>query len=286
MYRFLCHLLLFLSVVIGILYVLINMAIITRPQYCSNPEATTFIMGNSRIKNGIDDTSLPGCWSMGSDAADFNLLYDRLRLLHAYNPQLNRVILSTDSRGLYNYRQSHYYYFYPYLWDFLTSEDWFFLLRYDRDALLYMFDWKKVLFPIFAIWRGDNLRNTMLGGFSPVSENRLTESLAKEQFDRLVLDEKTPFCPLQVRYLDKIYEYCQLNDIELTFLNMPSYPTEHVKLINRNTQHQLQERYPDIRLLNYELITLPDTCYYDIYHLNYEGAVRFTEIIKADIIDK
>lgn len=283
MRRFVCRILFFLLLLLLLLVIVRGAVIHSRPKDCFNPSISTIVLGNSRIKNGIDDSLLPTCWAMGFDAANFNLLYYRLKMLHVYNPQLRKVVLGADRAGLYSYSASNYYYFNPYLWDYLSLDDWFFLLRYDREALLYMFDWKKVLYPLFSTFHGDDTRTVMLGGFDPNYDYRLYESLALEPFDDLIVDDNTPIHSLQVYYLDKIYDYCKANGITLEFLNMPSYPTEKVIQINRRTRNLLRERYPDVPFHDYELTVLPDSCYFDIYHLNYDGALVFSALIRSDL---
>lgn len=283
MRRFVIHLLLFLLLFFSSLGAICFFVIQSRSRICHNDSIDTIVLGNSRIKNGIIDTNLPGCMSMGSDAADFNLLYFRLKLFHAFNPQLKRVILGTDFGNLYTYRRKLMYLINPYIWDILTFEDWLFLTRNDRNALYYMFDWKHVLYPIASLLRGRDFRIAMIGGFQPVFGCKLQESLEQELFVDTIVSDQTTIHPLQSPYLDRIYDYCHEHHLDLFFLNMPSYPTENVIQVNKLTNNILSTRYPDVPLLDYELMTFPDSCYYDVFHLNNDGAEQFTAFFKSEL---
>ena len=259
----------------------------TRPQLCQHSDATILVMGNSRIQYGFDDHQVPYTWNVGLNADNYNIIYWKLKTLHQYNPQIKKVLIEVDNATLFGYFHGVEYKLHPYYWDVMNTEDWLDLIIEDRTILLYPFDWMKILFPLKSLISPIAFQDLGIGSYTCLQRDKLQEDLDIENQTRKKRKEsisnKSLVDDFQLKYLNKIVEYCHSHNICVEFINMPSYPIESIKHSNLRLSKFVKRTFPNIPFHNYELMELPDSCYGDISHLNYRGANTIAPILKKDI---
>ena len=257
----------------------------TRAQLCYNPKAKILVMGNSRIQYGFDDSKIDDTWNVGLNADNYNIIYWKLKTLHRYNPQIQKVVLEVDNALLFNYFKGVEYKLHPYYWDTMDFNDWISLVANDRTILMYPFDWMKILFPIKSVYQSVSFQELGIGGYTILDRDKLQDAIQEEKNKKH--EQKIPHInminDLQLNYLNKIIAYCQSHNIRVEFINMPSYPTKKVKHDNIKLHEHITKFYPSIPFHDYELLILPDSCYGDISHINYKGANALSQFLKKDI---
>lgn len=275
--------LVFTSLIILLMAIMWKAVTWTRAQLCYNPNATILVMGNSRIQYGFDDSKIGGTWNVGLNADNYNIIYWKLKMLHRYNPQIQKVVLEVDNALLFNYFKGVEYKLHPYYWDMMDLRDWKNLVVNDRTILMYPFDWMKILFPARSIYHSISFQELGIGSYTVLNRDKLQEAIQKEENKNTIEKSSHIVNELQLNYLNKIIAYCQSNNISIEFINMPSYPTKEVIHDNKKLHQYITEHYPSIPFHDYELLALPDSCYGDISHINYKGANALSEILIRDI---
>ena len=275
--RFTLILLLFLLIVLLLVMGLWTVVTATRGEVCHNSNARVLVMGNSRIQYGFDDSKMSGMWNVGLNADNYNIIYWKLKMLHQCNPQIQKVLLEVDDVLLHSYFKGVEYKLHPYYWDQMDAGDWLRLIENDRTILMYPLDWVKTLYPVKSLWAPVSFKELGIGGYSRLQRDKLQESIQNEGKASVGGDGsgRPQKDQLQQYYLQRIIDYCRDNNVELEFINMPSYPTETVKQNNSELHQYVSQTYPDIPFHDFELLELPDSCYGDISHLNYRGAAVF-----------
>ena len=260
----------------------------TRPSLCANEKAEILVMGNSRIQFGFDDRQMGKVWNVGLNADNYNVVFWKLKMLRKYNPQVKKLILGVDCSIIFEYFSGVEYKLHPYYWDVMNLQDWISLMKYDRTILMYPFDWMKILYPIKSIYSIVSFSDLGIGSYTDLYRHKLEEALEEER----KANEKNSYAKrkpmvnaLQIEYLNQIIDYCKLNNIAVEFINMPSYPTERTKFNNKILNLYVRNAFPDILFHDYELLELPDSCYGDISHINFQGAKFLSDKFQKDLLE-
>lgn len=282
--RFLLRVLAFMAVLALLVFCVWKAVTWTRDDLCRHPEATTLVLGNSRVQYGFDDSLMPGTWNSAVNADNYNVIYWRLKMLHQRNPQLQRVMVICDQTQVYNYFKNIPDKVHPYYWDVMSFEDWWGLVTHDSGILLNPLHFLKILYPLKSLVSPISYQDLGIGGYTRLERDKLSEDKA---LNETVTPRNAAFQihAYNVSYLHKIYDYCQKHQLELIFFNMPSYPTQAVIEGNKYLHQFVEKNYPDVPFLDYELMQMPDSCYGDAAHLNYRGAKIISEKIAEDLGD-
>lgn len=279
--RFLLLVLIFLTTLVLLIFCAWKVVTWTRDDLCHRPEATTLVLGNSRVQYGFDDSLIPGTWNSAVNADNYNIIYWRLKMLHQRNPQLKRVMVICDQTQVYNYFKGVPDKMHPYYWDVLTLEDWWGLITHDSGILLNPLHYLKTIMPLKSLVSPVHYQELGLGGYSMLERDKLREDLlTRDKSQQLSLPQVHSY---NVSYLQKIVSYCKSHGLQLILFNMPSYPTRAIVEGNRCLHHFVEENYPDVPFYDYELLQLPDSCYGDVSHLNYRGAEVVSKRIAEDV---
>ncbi len=271
----------FIIAVLGLVTALWIFVIWKRANVCYNEKATTLVLGSSRIQYSFDDSIVPNSWNVGLNADNYNIMLLKLKLLHHYNPQIKNLVLLCDQDLIYHYFSGVEYKLHPYYWDFMTFDDFLFILKNDKILLYTPLQWLKILYPIKSFFGDIKFNELGIGGYTKLERNKLKEDLAREEHNANNSERRTPNIN-QILYLNKIIDYCNNNQIEITFINSPSYPTKNIIEGNKALKEFINTTYSNIKFIDYELINFPDSCYGDIGHLNYHGATIFSKKFAID----
>ena len=123
----------------------------------------------------------------------------------------------------------------------------------------------------------------LIGGFENSDECHLAE--ARDQFlseSRDRIDIK--YSEMQTRFVLKIYEFCQARGIYLILLNTPTHSVLHESrnLFKTQFSNFSFEKMQKALVVDHSNFNIPDSCYYDLEHLNYSGAKLYTTFLKEN----
>ncbi|MBN2663206.1 MAG: hypothetical protein JXR68_06115 [Bacteroidales bacterium] len=115
-----------------------------------------------------------------------------------------------------------------------------------------------------------NVEDINIGGFKYSTRNKI-----KEAKEKIITDTIKDMSVIQQIYLDKIKDYCFINNIKLYFVVTPLH--ECYKKISETTFDSLMKtKYSDIEILDYSAFFNNDSVFSDLEHLNYKGAKILT----------
>lgn len=281
--KFLLRILAFIAILILFVYCLWRIVTWTRDDLCRNEQATTLVLGNSRVQYGFDDSIIPGTWNSAVNADNYNVIFWRLKMLHKRNPQLKRIMVICDQTQVYNYFKGIPDKIHPYYWDVMTLEDWWRLITHDSGILLNPLHYLKIIMPLKSLLIPISYQDLGIGGYTRLERDKLSEDLERNNNNTLLAPPHHN--EYNISYLEKIVSYCSANKLQLILFNMPSYPTKSVIEGNTYLHNFIIEHYPNIPFMDYELTELADSCYGDISHLNYKGAKIISHKIAEDLSD-
>jgi hypothetical protein len=118
-----------------------------------------------------------------------------------------------------------------------------------------------------------------LGGYKPLNENRLATAI--KNINEQIPDMSEGRSKYQMKYLRKIYEYCERQDIQVILLNTPVYPLleeiqEPMKTAYCNfAENELSKAL----LINHSNYPLPDEAFRDLGHLHSKGAIMYSNYL-------
>lgn len=286
MRKFILNCLLFLiacaALCMGMLYIT-NLA---RPKLYNMNEAHAVILGNSHPCLAINDSLLPGIRNFARTGETADLLFPKLKLLHRYNPGLDTVYVCFDNALCY-VRMHNYHLMRPEFYSEYSADDYLHIATMTtRDQFIvhftHPFDQNKLLVNAEAIcadsW--DVRQSDNIGGFMAVRRDKLAEAIKRNQKKK---PRKEYMDWLSKYFMDRTYHYCKANGLTLIFLVTP----QHTLAPNR--EHYLRmaaKYYPDVPMLNFMDVVLPDSCYGDLDHLNYRGAAVFSLYLRDSIFSR
>lgn len=273
-----------LYVAFACLFIIIvwSIVVFNRPLLCKT-DANVLFLGNSRIQYGIDDSLIPNSLNAGLNADNYVFSYLKLKLLKKYNPQIDTLFLGVDEASVFHYFQVSGDKFHPFFWDVLTIDDWSFFLKNDRAIFQSPLEWLKILYPLKSYIKSISFQQLGIGGFSELHRDKLQVDIEKHKDVEEAYSPEERINLFQDLYLKKIVSFCRQENIQLFFLNMPSFQ------IGDKDSGDLRNyvlSFKGIPYYDFETVQLPDSCYGDIAHLNYKGAKVFTKMFYNTILLK
>lgn len=284
--KFLIHCLIF-TVVMAAGLVLLNTAFNTlRPRMFDMQEAHIALLGNSHVETSVNDSILTGSRNFARSAELAEFMYAKLKLLHKYNSQLDTVYVCFDE--MIPFYKSYVDDIYsPSYYDMLTVSDWINIFRlggfeYGSTHFARPFAITKMYDYMFATRATEfNLRKTdNIGGYMYLRRDKLQENIRRVKKS----GQQPSTQPVSMYFLDRMAEYCRENDIQLIFICPPQHPSRGDNQQIYRSLHM--SRYSDIPLVDCIDVTLPDSCYGDISHLNHRGARLFSRFLEDSVIHR
>lgn len=279
MNKFLYKTLLAFCVALVLIFTIQLILINTRSRLLSLPrDITTIYIGNSTVECAVNDNLLPGSFNFARSAEPMNYLYAKLKLMHELNPMIDTVRISFDDIILFktdlNYPTRPSLYFL----DQFELSDWyanFSKNTFEKNAngLTHLYDINLIKPMIASYYSNSDRRQLDLGGYNRIKRDKLDFDIARQQDSVKSVRSVNDIPELNLYYLDRIVDYCKNKGIVLEFINTP----KHKEVWNDSVYRTLHRiRYPQIKLLDFMQLQLPDFCYGDCCHLNDRGSDIFT----------
>lgn len=143
------------------------------------------------------------------------------------------------------------------------------------------------------IWRGEGqLEFPFIGEYRPEVGSEIEKSLEsfKNHLDRMqsYTDEEAPISKVDIHYMDSIIQLTQRHEVELILFASPvheklraicpeRYITESQALIHQHLQKKA------FRYLDFQRAPLPDSCFFNVNHLNVHGSKVISERVRDSL---
>ncbi|MCW3786232.1 hypothetical protein [Plebeiibacterium sediminum] len=253
-------------------------------------EVNTIVLGASRTVYSVNDHMLTQTTNISANADALFYSYIKLRTLHSNNPNLKRIIVCLGSRNLSDEidtrwltSPSHLESRLPQYIHFYTNKEYYKTWEYNKASLIHGI-MRSPLYTLKMIKklvqsRNLDIRILNIGGFKVDNRNILTKEIKS-------LNENTEakmynISVLEANNLKDIYDYCKNKNLELIFLDTPIHSalqnSTHTMDAETYFNNFINENYSDIPYYDYSRMKLDDSCFNDLVHLSYKGALLFTE---------
>ena len=247
------------------------------------------IVGDSHTAYSIDDKILTNSINLSKSADNYLYSYAKIRTITQNNPQIDTILLGFAYHNLMNKDfenwfggQEKYHAYFP----LLTLNELKFLFsinpKHFINSNLYLSG--GMLDIVEKIILGKNPINN-LGRYRKTHENKLNigiDRLKKNKTDNKI---SADFLEYDKEYLIKISNYCKQNNLTLILISTPIHSTlESTFTYEKDDYYEFyQSNLSQNKLLNFSKTYIENVGFRDCDHLNYTGAVVFSQILKNEI---
>lgn len=126
-----------------------------------------------------------------------------------------------------------------------------------------------------------------MGGYKRLTRTNVSKEIQKEKNEPSE-SVKLGFSKYQKKYLLKLYEICESNDIQLVLLTTPMHELKiekQARLID-NYCSFAKDEMPRAILIDYADYLILDEEFADMAHLNFKGAEKFTNYLVNDYLSE
>lgn len=241
---------------------------------------TVLVIGDSQTQADIDDSICSMIHNVSLAHDGYLTMYKRLKLFVEANPQIDKVVVALTPHTVSPVKDEFYHNFgyveetTKHYLPYFGLAEWWELLKNDPADVV-----SALCTPIsYYLHPAENRIREM--GYFEVAEYSHLEQDIKDGAVRLVPDsiEIDYGNAITLRYLRKIVDYCKEKDLKLIGINTPVYHGErYFDMDNYNSL--LKEQFGDVEVWDYMNMSIPDSCYRDVNHLNCDGATMFSHVL-------
>lgn len=238
-----------------------------------NHENNLLVLGDSHSRYALNDNIVPHLTNLSNNADSYFYSFIKLKVLKESNSQIDTLFLSfsdhnvlksIENRWLLNeeHIKSRFSIYAP----ILGLND--FKLILNKNNVLSNF-FSVYNFPVRIFNKGIRA----YGGYEDLKVQKLGKEI--EIFRNSAIKKtKIEYALIEIEYLQKIENFCELNHIHLILLNTPTHKVKHETSLDLET-FRIQH-IPSAEYWDFSKIEMPDSCFGDLVHLNEEGAKLFS----------
>lgn len=256
------------------------------------PAKTTLVIGSSLTTVSINDSLLENVFNFSQFGDAFEFSYVKLRKMLAVNKNIHVVLMSCSNVEISKMNETERLQ----VWLTPKIKSYYFLL--SPEEILYALTKKpeQIIGVLASIPKGQlpgcidilkskaTLSDFELGQYEGLDSTIKIKIEMKKQDDLLKKYSQNPGDELNISerniyFLHKIVSLCKSSNVQLILLRTP----QHRLSARRNEQvylNLLKQQFPDVPFQDYVDTYLPDSCFFDVVHLNRKGAAIFTDSIR------
>jgi hypothetical protein len=300
MRRFLVNCTLFIILVFSFLsgsYILTDFSIKQRKQELLKTEDDIKIVfaGDSNVECAVNDSLISNSINIAQSGEAYLYTYVKLKSLLECNDQIKTVFLGFSFVDLIKDTEERWLFRDEFVIEKIKTYNY--LLDNSEKSLIiknnpkaYLIGTKECIITNFLTflksYSSEVLKGKILnfGGYERVVLDKLQEDIKINAFSEQPFEKGL----LQEEYLKMISSLCQQKSIKLILLNTPKhqyYSTRFNKEI-KNYWLLVRNSLSQDSLLDLSSLTIPDSCFYDMDHLNFIGAERFSNYLNNKLQPK
>jgi hypothetical protein len=286
MKKFTKNILFFISLPLILLLLFISYVTISSKSYELDDDVTDLFIGDSQLKEGIDDSKLLDSKNIGMVAESYYFSYYKIKLLIDNTPRVEKIYLAVGYHNLsklfdvFTNGERSYFYAAPY----------FYILPFK--AKIEVTRWNLGNLNLFV-------KNIIVSGFNTILgkpsfdgdgfTNNIVVGSSKADVDLRIKDQYyngdklEGFSALNILYLEKIITMLKRRKIELTILKMPTGPYYSSKIPESyKIKYGEIMKTHNLKTFEFKELALKDTNYFmpDGDHVNAKGAHKVTQEVK------
>jgi hypothetical protein len=240
----------------------------------------TLIMGDSHLMTSLDPSAMGSCTNICQEAEPYLSTYLKLREISRHN-SIDTIFMGFSVHNLADYNDKKFlnnqwsYEMFNRMYSIITLDD---LHAVPVNKESYQ---RALVNNLFLRPKLDH--TSYIGHFSKRIGKRKTRRSELETIDQYFSGIST----IATNYLDSIVSLTHKSGIKLILINTPIDKTYYKQIPRAFHNHFSQMssllKLKNVTILDYSMASYPDSCFYDLTHLNYEGAKLFTVRIKEDL---
>lgn len=230
-------------------------------------------MGASHFVYAINDSLTPSAINLAKGSERYMFTYIKLQHIIEHNKQVDTIFLMLGSTDLFEHADDKYFkdnemaFFYTHYYPLFNIDQW----KMYKEKLSSAFG---LIFgkTIYHYLKGLDYKY-FIAGFEPNDKVMNKDSVYYNPVGGQYGNE------INYEYLRKIITLCNEKSIKLFFIYCPVYKPEN--FYNQEYYYNAYKtHFSDVKLFDYSHFPIPDDGFYDAHHVNYKGAMIFTQELK------
>jgi hypothetical protein len=297
MQQFLIKTILFIILVISIttgIYLLSDFSLKQRKQNLLKigDDINIIFAGDSNVEGAVNDSLISNSMNIAQSGEAYLYTYVKLRNLLEYNSQISTIYLGFSFQDLLKSTEERWLFqdqfviekikYYNYLLGnpektMIIKHNLISFLRGSVESILNNF---MVLLKSYSS-EGLNRKIINFGGYEYIEKYKLQEDIKLNSFSEHRFEKGS----IQEMYLKMISQLCRQKSIRLVLFDTPKhkYFATRFDKETKNYWLSLHKSLPQDSLLDLSMFILPDSCFYDMDHLNCKGAVIFSRYLNEKL---
>lgn len=236
-------------------------------------EKHILFMGASHFVHAINDTLMPSAINLAKGSERYMFTYIKLQHIIENNKQVDTIFLMLGSTDLFEHADQKYFndnemaYFYTHYFPLFNLEQW----------MIY----KEKVVSAYGLLFGKTINQYLKGvdykyfieGFNPGDEVMNLDSVYYKPVEGKYGNK------INYEYLRRIIAFCNEKNIKLFFIYCPVYKPEYY-YDQEYYYNAYKTHFSDVELFDYSHFPIPEDGFYDAHHVNYKGAMIFTNELK------
>ncbi len=282
-------------IIVLVIVSLENYAILNNAKYWELAKKPDYlVLGNSHPEYAFNDTRIPRLVNLGRSGEAYFYTYLKAKQVINNNKYLKSVFIEfgpsdiNKERDDWIWAEDRIKSRFPRYSPLMDYSDFIFLWEKNSKAILnclpsrYIEEIGYTNFSTLFIRKGF-LSNTRFGGYQHSDISKIDSLINVEVLNkRFEETEDIEISEANIKYLRKIIELCEQNNIQVFLIRSPV----HAKVRSRIQKFNgfLKSNFPNLEFLDFSNFPLEDVQYIDFGHLNSKGALIFSDWF-SDLLD-
>jgi len=296
MKRFLVNISFFLLLVIfltSLLYAVSDFLIKQRTQKLLKirDDINIVFAGDSNVEGAVNDSLISNSINIAQSGEAYLYTYVKLRNLLQYNSQINTVYIGFSFQNLIKSTEERWLFQDQFVIEKIKNYNYLLgnmekSLIMKHNPIAYLKGSVECILSNFPVilksYSSTGIKDKIInfGGYEYNSRYKLQEDIKMNSFSGQIFEKG----PLQEKYLKMISDMCRQKSIKVVLFNTPKhkYFATRFDKETQNSWISLRKSLSQDSLLDLSMFTLPDSCFFDMDHLNCKGAAIFSKYLNEE----
>ena len=278
MKQFVSRLVVFSFLLLGTIVALVFSAVFycrANFDYTIAKDKNVLVLGDSQPECAVDDSLYKNAFNLSSGGVSYFYCFVKLRGVLAHNPHIDTVVLGYSYDNL---AKGHRFTGSKYLSGKMRNRFFLFQLEDYLDLLSANPTEVLVNTPQIIVHSVKIAHRKRYLGLGKYHKNNISNLIVPATQGEKV---RLPYSKYEMKYLEKIYQFCESNGVQLVLLTLPIHPYQlEMQSVYREAHCNFATtRMPNALLVNHASFKMGDHCYGDMTHLNVEGARIYSKYL-------
>ena len=284
MKKFIKRLLLFLTIIIGFVFidVCLQKTLLFRDEDMKLAKNIhTLILGHSHTANSCNTHYIKNSINLASPGEAYIYTYFKAKKVIETNPQIKKVYVEFTNNQIHKHMDN-------WIWDDTHLQYNFIsygvLMDYDALSLLYKKNpsgfvtaFSKGLFNNLLKMIPSKKRKIQYGSMGGFKTNNQIFINTKVPKNKKMTSSNYEISESNIYYLEQIVKYCKQKKIEVILVRSPMHKTYDVSFSENEYIKILSKKFKDIKFIDNKDFPIPYNGFHDIEHLNSTGAKFYSQ---------